>query len=162
MTLVGPPGTKMGLVAEVKDAKGNTVNLKPKWMSGDAKVATVDGDGVVTSVGEGRDDDHRDPRERPELRVRRPRPAPGDRELRDQPLTLILKVGEVQRDQRDRKGCERAHGRGRGARVDELGPEDGHRVERRRDGGLAADRPHLRRDVLAHALGHRDRELRPR
>jgi uncharacterized protein YjdB len=54
MTLVGPPGTKMSLLAEIKDAKGNLSSLKPKWLSGDPKVATVDADGVVTAAAEGR------------------------------------------------------------------------------------------------------------
>ncbi len=54
MTLVGAPGTKMALVAEVRDAKGNLAPLKLKWISGDPKVATVDADGVVTAGAEGR------------------------------------------------------------------------------------------------------------
>jgi uncharacterized protein YjdB len=54
MTLVGGPGTKMALVAEVRDAKGNLSPLKLKWISGDPKVATVDADGVVAAGAEGR------------------------------------------------------------------------------------------------------------
>lgn len=54
MTLVGGPGTRMTLVAEVRDAKGNLSPLKLKWISGDTKVATVDADGVVTAGAEGR------------------------------------------------------------------------------------------------------------
>jgi len=54
MTLVGAPGTKMALVAEVRDARGNLSPLKLKWISGDPKVATVDADGVVTAGAEGR------------------------------------------------------------------------------------------------------------
>ncbi len=54
VTLVGPAGAKMALSAEIKDGKGNPSPLKPKWLSGDPKVATVDADGVVTSVAEGR------------------------------------------------------------------------------------------------------------
>ena len=49
MTLVGPAGTKMQLLAEIKDGKGNLSPLKPKWVSGDPKIATVDAEGVVTS-----------------------------------------------------------------------------------------------------------------
>jgi len=54
MTLVGPAGTKMALLAEIKDGKGNLSPLRPKWLSGDPKVATVDANGVVTSANEGR------------------------------------------------------------------------------------------------------------
>jgi uncharacterized protein YjdB len=54
MALVGAPGTKMALVAEVRDARGNLSPLKLKWISGDPKVATVDADGVVTAGAEGR------------------------------------------------------------------------------------------------------------
>ncbi|MCM3876262.1 MAG: Ig-like domain-containing protein [Thermoanaerobaculia bacterium] len=53
-TLVGAPGTKMALVAEVRDAKGNLSPLKLRWISGDPKVATVDADGIVSSGVEGR------------------------------------------------------------------------------------------------------------
>ena len=53
MTLVGPAGTKMQVLAEIKDMKGNPSPLKPKWLSGDSKVATVDAEGVVTAVAEG-------------------------------------------------------------------------------------------------------------
>lgn len=53
MTLVGPAGTKMQLLAEIKDTKGNPSLLKPKWLSGDPKVATVDAEGVVTAAAEG-------------------------------------------------------------------------------------------------------------
>jgi len=54
MTLVGPAGTKMALSAEIKDTKGNPSPLKPKWLSGDPKVASVDAEGVVTAAAEGR------------------------------------------------------------------------------------------------------------
>ena len=53
MTLVGPAGIKMQLLAEIKDAKGNLSPLKPKWISADPKVATVDTEGVVTAAAEG-------------------------------------------------------------------------------------------------------------
>jgi uncharacterized protein YjdB len=97
MTLVGPPGTKMALLAEVKDAKGNAVSLKPKWMSGDAKIASVDADGVVTSVGEGRTTIiaslGNDLSSASDVRILH-------REISSfeiSPLTLILRVGETQR-----------------------------------------------------------------
>ncbi len=97
MTLVGPAGTKMGLAAEVKDAKGNVVNLAPKWMAGDPKVASVDANGVATSVSEGRTTViaslGNDLSSACDVRVL----------FRDiatfeiTPLTLILRVGETQR-----------------------------------------------------------------
>lgn len=97
MTLVGPAGTKMALLAEVKDAKGNAANLKPKWMSGDAKIASVDVNGVVTSVGEGRTTViaslGNDMSSASDVRVLH-------RDISTfeiTPLTLILKVGETQR-----------------------------------------------------------------
>jgi uncharacterized protein YjdB len=97
MTLVGPPGTKMGLIAEIKDAKGNLVPLKPKWTAGDPKVATVDTEGVVTSVSEGRTTIiaslGNDQSAASDVRVLH-------REISTfeiSPLTLILKIGEVQR-----------------------------------------------------------------
>ena len=97
MTLVGPPGTTMQLAAEVKDAKGNPVNLKPKWVSGDPKIATVDADGVVTSVGEGRATViatlGNDQSSACDVRVLHREIAT----FEISPLTLILKVGEVQR-----------------------------------------------------------------
>jgi uncharacterized protein YjdB len=54
VTLVGAAGSKVALFAETRDSKGNLSPLKPKWLSGDPKVATVDADGIVTSVAEGR------------------------------------------------------------------------------------------------------------
>jgi uncharacterized protein YjdB len=97
MTLVGPPGTKMGLLAEVKDTKGNLVNLKPKWISGDPKIASVDAAGVVTSIAEGRTTIiaslGNDQSSASDVRVLH-------REISTfeiTPLTLILKVGETQR-----------------------------------------------------------------
>lgn len=97
MTLVGPPGTTMRLVAELKDSRGNPPNLKPKWTSGDPKVATVDADGLVTSVGEGRTTViaslGNDMSSASDVRVL-------NREISAfeiTPLTLILKVGETQR-----------------------------------------------------------------
>jgi uncharacterized protein YjdB len=97
MTLVGPPGTKIGLVAEMKDGKGNAANLKPKWVSGDAKVAAVDAEGVVTSVSEGRTTIiaslGNDLSAASDVRVLHREIAT----FEISPLTLILKVGETQR-----------------------------------------------------------------
>jgi uncharacterized protein YjdB len=97
MTLVGPPGTKMALMLEIKDAKGNVVTLKPKWMAGDTKVANVDANGVVTSSGEGRTTIiaslGNDQSSASDVRVLH-------REISTfeiTPLTLILRVGETQR-----------------------------------------------------------------
>ena len=97
MTLVGPPGTTMGLLAEAKDSKGNLVNQKPKWMSGDTKVATVDANGVVTSGAEGRTTIiaslGNDQSAASDVRVLHREIAT----FEISPLTLILKVGETQR-----------------------------------------------------------------
>jgi uncharacterized protein YjdB len=97
MTLVGPVGTKMGLVAEIKDSKGNAVPLKPKWMSGDAKIATVDAEGVVTSGAEGRTTIiaslGNDQSSASDVRVLHREIAT----FEISPLTLILKIGETQR-----------------------------------------------------------------
>ena len=97
MTLVGPAGAKMGLVAEIKDSKGNAVPLKPKWMSSDPKVATVDTEGVVTSEGEGRTTIiaslGNDQSSASDVRVLHREIAT----FEISPLTLILKIGETQR-----------------------------------------------------------------
>jgi uncharacterized protein YjdB len=97
MTLVGPAGTKMALVVEIKDAKGNAANLKPKWMSGDTKVATVDANGIVTSAGEGRTTIiaslGNDQSSASDVRVLHR--EIGTFEI--SPLTLIIKIGETQR-----------------------------------------------------------------
>jgi uncharacterized protein YjdB len=97
MTLVGPLGTKMTLLAEVKDGKGNLSPLKPKWVSGDPKIATVDEEGVVTAAGEG----HttviaslgNDVSSASDVKVLHR--TIGTFEL--SPVTLILKAGETQR-----------------------------------------------------------------
>ena len=97
MTLIGAPGTKMALVAEVRDAKGNLSPQKLKWISGDPKVATVDADGVVTAGAEGRTTViaslGNDVSSACDVRVLHR--EIGAFELT--PVTLILKVGETQR-----------------------------------------------------------------
>src|SRR5664279_1078971 len=97
MTLIGAPGTKMALVAEVRDAKGNLSPLKLKWVSGDPKVATVDADGVVTAGSEGRTTIiaslGNDVSAACDVKVLHR--EIGAFELT--PVTLILKVGETQR-----------------------------------------------------------------
>jgi hypothetical protein len=96
-TLVGPAGTRMPLAAEIKDSKGNPAPLKPKWLSGDPKVATVDADGVVTAAGEGRTTIiaslGNDVSSACDVRVLHREIAV----FEVTPLTLILKVGETQR-----------------------------------------------------------------
>ncbi|MDL2718437.1 MAG: Ig-like domain-containing protein [Acidobacteriota bacterium] len=97
MTLVGAPGTKMALVAEVRDSRGNLSQLKLKWTSGDPKVATVDTDGIVVAGAEG----HttviaslgNDVSAACDVKVLHR--EIGAFELT--PLTLILKVGETQK-----------------------------------------------------------------
>lgn len=97
MTLVGPIGTKIALVAEIKDSKGNAAPFKPRWTSADAKVATVDADGIVTSGAEGRTTIiaslGNDQSAASDVRVLHREIAT----FEISPLTLILKVGEVQR-----------------------------------------------------------------
>lgn len=52
-TLAGPAGSKFPLVVDVKDSLGAKVSIAARWESSSPKVATVDENGVVTSVGEG-------------------------------------------------------------------------------------------------------------
>ncbi len=54
VTLVGPVGTTMTLLADVRDSKGQPVAVKPKWASSDPKVVQVTEDGLVASAGEGK------------------------------------------------------------------------------------------------------------
>ena len=97
MTLVGPAGTKMPLLAETRDATGNPSPLKPKWLSGDPKVASVDAEGVVTAAAEGRTTIiaslGNDVSSACDVKVLHR--AIAAFELT--PVTLILKVGETQR-----------------------------------------------------------------
>jgi len=97
MTLVGPPGTKMRLFAEIRDTKGNPSPLKPKWLSGELKVAAVDAEGVVTAAAEGHSTIiaslGNDLSSACDVKVLNR--AIATFEL--SPVTLILKVGETQR-----------------------------------------------------------------
>ena len=97
MTLIGAAGSKMTLVADVRDAKGNLSPLKVKWTSGDPNVVTVDADGVVTAGAEGRTTViaslGNDVSSACEVKVLHR--EIGVFELT--PLTMILKVGETQR-----------------------------------------------------------------
>lgn len=54
ITLAGPAGSKATFHAVVKSEKGEVVDARPRWISSDPAVATVDGNGVVTSVKPGR------------------------------------------------------------------------------------------------------------
>lgn len=53
-TVAGPKGTTALFKAEARDSKGAVVALPPSWTSSAPKVATIDANGVVTSVSEGR------------------------------------------------------------------------------------------------------------
>ena len=85
------------VLAEIKDGKGNPSPLKPKWVSVDPKVATVDGEGVVTSGAEGRTNIiaslGNDVSSACDVKVLHR--AIATFELT--PLTLIMKAGETQR-----------------------------------------------------------------
>ena len=54
LTVLGPIGTSVPLSYVVKDSKGKVVALKPSFSSHDPKIATVNDDGVVTSVAAGK------------------------------------------------------------------------------------------------------------
>lgn len=53
MTLAGPKGTTARFSVTVTDPAGKPLDIKPRWSTADPGIATVDGAGVVTSVGEG-------------------------------------------------------------------------------------------------------------
>lgn len=97
MTLVGPAGAKTALRAEIRDEKGNPSPVKPKWLSGDPKVATVDANGVVTSADEGRTTIiaslGNDVSAACDIKVMHREIAAFDLT----PVTLILKAGETQK-----------------------------------------------------------------
>ena len=97
ITLVGPVGTKTTLLAEIKDGKGNLSPLKPKWISGDPKIASVDGEGGVTSGAEGQTTIiaslGSDVSSACDVKVLHRTIAT----FEITPVTLILKVGETQR-----------------------------------------------------------------
>ena len=95
VALAGPKGSTLRLVSLVKDSKGEEVAVKPKWTSSDPKIATVSGDGVVTSVAEGRvvvNATIGDIGTGSDLRVTFKNVATFDAA----PPTMILKVGDVQ------------------------------------------------------------------
>lgn len=54
VTLVGPVGTTMMLVVDIRDSKGQPAAVKPKWTTSDAKVVQVTEAGLVASAGEGK------------------------------------------------------------------------------------------------------------
>jgi uncharacterized protein YjdB len=54
VALAGPKGSTLRIMSLVKDSKAHEVAVRPKWSSSDPRIATVNGDGVVTSIGEGR------------------------------------------------------------------------------------------------------------
>jgi len=96
-TLVGPMGTTMSLVADIRDSKGQPAAVKPKWATSDPKVVRVTESGLVASVGEGKATVTAtlgaDVSAGSEIRVL----------FRDvgafeiAPLTLLMKTGETQR-----------------------------------------------------------------
>lgn len=53
-TLAGKKGDTVSFVAEVLDTKDHPTDLKPKWATTDANIATVDDNGTVTALAEGR------------------------------------------------------------------------------------------------------------
>jgi len=54
VTLVGPVGTTIALVGDLRDSKGQPSGLKPKWSTPDPKIAQVTESGLVASAGEGK------------------------------------------------------------------------------------------------------------
>jgi uncharacterized protein YjdB len=54
VTLVGPPGTTMTLMADVRDSKAQPAAVKPRWTTSDPKVVQVTESGLVASAGEGK------------------------------------------------------------------------------------------------------------
>ncbi len=97
VTLVGPVGTTMTILADVRDSKGQPVAVKPKWASSDPKVVQVTEDGLVASAGEGKATVTAslgsDVSAGCEVRVLFRQIA----SFEISPLTLILKTGDTQR-----------------------------------------------------------------
>jgi uncharacterized protein YjdB len=96
-TLVGPMGTTMALAADIRDSRGQPVEVKPKWATSDPKVVRVTESGLVASVGEGKAmvtaSLGADLSAGSEIRVL-------FREIgafEIAPLTLLMKIGETQR-----------------------------------------------------------------
>lgn len=54
VTLVGPVGTTMTLMADVRDSKAQPAAVKPRWTTSDPKVVQVTESGLVASAGEGK------------------------------------------------------------------------------------------------------------
>jgi uncharacterized protein YjdB len=54
VTLAGPRGTTASVSCEVKDSAGKTLDVKPTWSSSDGRIVTVDQNGVLKSVKEGK------------------------------------------------------------------------------------------------------------
>jgi hypothetical protein len=54
LSLIGPVGITVPLSCAVKDSKGKLLDLKPSWSSQDPRVATVNEEGVVTSIAAGK------------------------------------------------------------------------------------------------------------
>ena len=54
LSLIGPVGTTVPLSYAVKDSKGRLLDLKPSWSSQDPKAASVNEEGVVTSIAAGK------------------------------------------------------------------------------------------------------------
>lgn len=54
VTLAGPKGTTAQLSCDVKDSSHKPVDVKATWSSSDPKVAIVEGNGTLKSVGEGK------------------------------------------------------------------------------------------------------------
>ena len=54
LTLVGPVGTTFALVGDLRDAKGQPAELRPKWSTSDPKIVQVTETGLLASAGEGK------------------------------------------------------------------------------------------------------------
>jgi hypothetical protein len=54
LSLIGPAGTSIPMSYTVKDSKGKPVDFKPSWISQNPKVASVNAEGIVTSLSAGK------------------------------------------------------------------------------------------------------------